>query len=140
MLKITKEAQVGTTTFVVDNGYFAVRGLDESTGAEAQFVMDRAEARELVKWLAFEFELTSNHVERIEPAPSIKEAPAVKKPSKAKEEVCTYDPGKRTATQTVELKLGDPSLAYSSMAGRGPGDGAAAVVDLGSMAGKVVVG
>src|SRR3990167_9898331 len=102
MLKITKEAQVGTTTFVVDNGYFAVRGLDESTGAEAQFVMDRAEAVELASWLAMELLGQVWPKESAPPMPEPKQAQAVKKPSKAKEEVCTYIPSPRSATQTVE--------------------------------------
>lgn len=48
-----------------------------------------------------------------------------------------YDPGVRKATQTVEVKLGDPNLAYQGFKARVAGDGDMESTDLGALKGPV---
>lgn len=143
MLRITKVAEVAGTTFTLAPEWLCIEGRDEANGHDAKFVMDIPDALELTRWLRQElmpypdqdaFKVGMNKAAKAEV-----EGRELLKPSKAKEEPCTYDPGARAASQTVELKLGDPSLAGRGFVGRAPGDGATGIVDLGALHDKAVI-
>lgn len=138
-MRIIKEAHTGTTKFVVAPDYLEISGEDEVSGVKASFVINRDEAVQIADWLFNELNQfgTSALVRKAEIVASGPQ-PDNTKPKK-KEDKCDYIPSPRSATQTVELKLGDPNLAYQSQRGRTPGDGDAGIVDLGKLHGSVTV-
>lgn len=130
-MKIVKEAYTENCKVVYDPEYVTIQ---HASGGEPVH-MSIAEAREVVEWL-------SHELNRVLPEiiPMTKNPEDVyvktKAPAQIVESSCVYEPGPRTATQTVEIKVGDPNLAYRHTGGRTPvaGDGDAGIMDLGALA------
>lgn len=142
---IVKEAYTEHVKAVVAPDYVT---LEHNPGAHGQEVLhiSREEATELVEWLSHELNrvLPETLVIRPYQPRDIIEAEIVdmpRTPPKKPEipDACAYEPGPRTATQTVEVKVGDPNLAYRASGGRTrqPGDGVAETIDLGVLAAQV---
>ena len=141
-MRILKEAYTEHVKAVVAPDYVT---LEHSPVVSGQDVLhlSRAEAEELVEWLAHEL---GRVLPETIPVPfptkyiSSKQVEATWVGTKpVNNDVCNYEPGPRTATQTVEVKVGDPNLAYRLSGGRTniSGDGDAGVTDLGTLAAKV---
>lgn len=136
-MRILKEAYTEHVKAVVAPDYVTLEHMPVVHGQEPLH-LSVAEAQELVEWL-------SHELNRVLPEiiPMAKNAEAVyvrtKAPAQIVESSCVYEPGARTATQTVEVKVGDPNLAYRHTGGRTAisGDGDAGVMDLGALAEKV---
>lgn len=131
-MKIVKEAYTENCKVVYDPDYVTIQ---HASGGEPVH-MSIAEAREVVEWLSHELNRVLPEVipmHQIDPGVWEKKLPEVmaKGPS-----IPVYEPGPRTATQTVEIKVGDPNLAYRHTGGRSAvaGDGDAGIMDLGALA------
>ena len=137
-MRILKEAYTEHIKAVVAPDYVTLERSPVVHGQEPLH-LSVAEARELVEWLSHELNRVLPEIipvggvnkpslpELISRGPSI----PVNEPA--------YEPGPRSATQTVEVKVGDPNLAYRHIGGRTnqSGDGAAETIDLGELAAKV---
>ena len=149
-MRILKEAYTEHVKAVVAPDYVTLEPMPMVHGQEPLH-LSVTEARELVEWL-------SHELNRVLPEiilPAFPQKYELKGPGpeqrfadKAKEMASTrtvktdqpvYEPGPRSATQTVEVKVGDPNLAYKHIGGRTnqSGDGAAETIDLAALAAKV---
>lgn len=95
------------------------------------------EAKEIVSFLSGELMRVLPEFIEMKKQGEVYVAESVRVKNTATETV--YEPGPRTATQTHEVKVGDPNLAYKYMGGRTnfDGDGQAGTIDLGALAEKV---
>ncbi len=145
-MRVVKDAFIGTTKFSVAPDYVSVSGQDEVSGVGFSVQLSRSEAAEVVSWLNSELNRVLPEVIQVEPVlneartwavPSYNPVKHIVAPVRPLEAV--YEPGPRTATQTVEVKVGDPNLAYRASGGRTgmAGDGDTGVTDLGALAEKV---
>lgn len=106
---ILKQAIVGPYKFTISDEYLAIT--EQNTGNEL-VVINRDEAEEVVKWL--DQEMFGGVYKAVYPSnpfpePSSEFVIGATKPMPGP----VYEPGERTASQTVELRLGDPNLAYA---------------------------
>lgn len=133
-MRITKEAHFDHCKVTCAPDYLSFETSNSSEG----IVFNRKEAEELVEWLSHELGrvlpeimyIAPNSDKAINTTEELKVAKAYTGP--------VYDPGPRSATQTVELKVGDPNLTYHALgrSGKVSGDGDTAIVDLGALAVK----
>ncbi len=111
-MKIVKEAIIDDYHFILGDDYFTVT----KDGGEL-VMLKREELSDLVAWISSEIKpRVLPEIMRISqdvPGHNKQWIGPIKK-AEPKTGDIVYDPGARTATQTVELKLGDPSLAYSA--------------------------
>ena len=152
MIKVVKEAYTDTCRVVCDPEYVTIEHFPTAAGIEPVH-MSTKEAREVVEWLSHELNRVLPEIIPYKVPVSAWDVAQVRalenldvdkmEISKDKQRSVVlepvYDPGPRTATQTVEVKVGDPNLAYKHTGGRtsAPGDGDAGVMDLGAQAAKV---
>ena len=148
-MRIVKEAYTDHCKLVVAPDYVSIQHFPTDSNSDP-IHLTREEALEAVQWLSGELGRILPEIMTV-PMPSSAVAMAraalgsdhnvwngnVLEPTAFCEPV--YEPGARTATQTVELKLGDPNLAYRHTGGRTAiaGDGEAGISDLGALAEKV---
>lgn len=135
-MKIVKEAYTENCKVVFDPDYVTI---GHTTGEPIHMSIN--EAREIVEWLSHELNRVLPEVIQMT-APVEPSKPWVYNPGPTCQPVKqepVYEPGPRSATQTVEVKVGDPNLAYRHIGGRTAqvGDGAAETIDLGALALKV---
>jgi len=108
-MRISKEAEIGTTKFSLTPDYFAITGKDEVGGADFKVVFSPKDAVDLVVWLNSElFASKPLAVLPGKPQPSYAEVtPQVKEP--------IYDPGDRSFLADKQT----PPLIKSVSAGTG---------------------
>lgn len=128
-MKIVKEAYTENCKVVLDPEYITI---GHHKGEPIHMSLE--EAKEIVEWLSTEF----NNI-FTESSPVIPKAKTYEGVDFTKKPTQVYEPGPRLATQTVEIKVGDPFLAHRSSGGRTSvaGDGDAGITDLGALAAKV---
>lgn len=143
-MKIVKEAYTEHYKFIVDPEYVAI-SVPFPDESDSTIQMSREEAKEAVDWLYNELNRVLPEVIQVKPSniepkvwdmPIGKVASAVHMASNGSQmpkDECSYQPRTDPATQTVELKLGDPNLAYKNLTGKGRGDGETATVDLAAL-------
>lgn len=140
-MRIVKEAYTDHCKVVCAPDYVTIERFPTPRHEEPIHI-SREEANELIAWLSGELGRVLPEVIKVPQGNSIpkEDIQLFKKASdKAlkKADECDYVPSPRSATQTVPLTLGDPSLAYQNMPGRGPGDGQAETMDLAELAQRV---
>jgi hypothetical protein len=146
-MRVIKEAHIGKAKFIVAPDYVAIQGEDEISGVEHRLQFSRSEAAELANWLNNELNRILPEIIDVKPwqdklfegIQCATQTP-LKRTEMSKAEP-VYDPGPRTASQTVEVKVGDPSLAYRASGGRTsqPGDGQTESIDLAALSASVAV-
>ena len=153
-MRIVKEVYTESVKVVSAPDYVTIEQLGTMTQAGNIVHMSIEEAREVVSWLNSELNRVLPEVIQVKPSNiepkawdmpmgavvgAIKAAHTPLNGPRMPQDACSYDPGPRSATQTVELKLGDPNLAYRHSGGRtgAPGDGDAGIIDLGRLAAEV---
>jgi len=135
MLRVIKEAYIGEFKVTSAPDYIVIAHAAEK---EHEIVFNIEEAKEVVNWLSGELNRVLPDLINVPYVPNKSVLHDIPRAVKAPEGP-VYEPGPRHATQTVELKLGDPNLAYRATGGRTgyAGDGASEVMDLGALSLKV---
>lgn len=142
-MRIVKDAYTEGHKITFAPDYVAIQSSEDLRG-EHVLSFSIEEAKEIVGWLSAEL---GRVLPEMIPVPwdgqmlaKIADlAPRTPPKKPVVPDICAYDPGPRTATQTVEVKVGDPNLAYRASGGRTatPGDGSAQTIDLGALAAQV---
>ena len=148
-MDIKKEVTIAGLKFTVSKEYMAIEGKCELKDRPFSAHLSRAEAAQVVGWLNNELNRVLPEIIQMSPAsearvfdfkPVYAQEVANTPPKRTQmpQDECSYDPGPRSATQTVKLNLGDPNLAYNATSGRTniKGDGDTAITDLGALAEK----
>ena len=135
-MRIIKEGYSEHHKFTVAPDYVTIEAFPCEHG-QTVLHLSRKEALEAVQWLSGE--LFRVLPEIIEMTPTVSDPRTFNYVSASSSSSPVYEPGQRTATQTVPLKVGDPNLAHRAMGGRTtqPGDGELDVTDLGALAERV---
>lgn len=148
-MRIIKEGYTEHTKVVVAPDYVTIQRSPIAHGDEPVH-LSVDEAREVVEWLSHELNRVLPETLLIVPKLNTetwenklvqdlkdlsKDKPFVAPMGPIRKQEPVYEPGPRSASQTVEVKVGDPNLAYRASGGRTgmAGDGDTGVMDLGAL-------